>query len=125
MRDAGVDELAPDAKSTRARLDEEQAQPADLVAVLHQEHRADRSGAARRDPAPLGSRIVVADEFCADFRNQRLEFLVPTELLAVDDRMPLHDPAHVAEPMLSKDDALGIGSLRLGVGEKHAHASHG
>jgi len=94
--DAFVDQTSADAETARCGLDQQQAQLGDLVGLPDQEHRADDRAIALDDPAALALGIEVGDELAGDLGDQRLEALVPTIFLGIDDAVAMDHPADVA-----------------------------
>ncbi len=56
------------------------------------------------DPAALAFRIELADEGGDDLRDERLELRAPAVLGGVEERLAVHDPAHVADAGLAQDE---------------------
>jgi hypothetical protein len=96
-----VDQTRADPEPPRRRLDEQQAQPGDAVAleVPYQEHRAHVLGTVRAvafgDPAALALRLVVLDVVGHDARHERFEALVPPVLIGVERAVARDHPAEV------------------------------
>src|SRR5262245_62941775 len=99
-----------DAEPARLGLDQEKAQPRDLLCVPHQQNRSDILALALGDPAALALAIMVADEGRDDFRRQRFDPLVPAVFLPVKRAVTGHDPTHVA----GAGSRQHIGGLRRG-----------
>src|SRR5260370_41969478 len=91
-----LDQSGADAEPASFRFDQQKPQPRDLVRFPHQEDRSYILALLLGDPATLAPGIMVADEGCNDFRDERCESLVPTVFLRVKRAMASHDPAHVA-----------------------------
>ena len=64
------------------RIDDQQAQPRDLVGFLHQKDRADRLAVDLRDPAMLARRIEIFQECCDDLGGDRLDMAVSSHIPA-------------------------------------------
>src|SRR6476659_4585910 len=93
---AFIHEAAANAQATRRRLDVEQPQSGDSLRILHTENRANDFSVALGDPASLALRIEALKEFRGDFRDERLESLIPPMLLIVEDPLTVGDPADVS-----------------------------
>src|SRR5579872_3028006 len=88
---AFLDQAASEAKTARRGLDEHQSEPGDLIRLPDDKDRAHDFAVPLGDPAPLPLRIEVLDELGGDLRDQRLELLVPSILLRVQDAVPVDD----------------------------------
>src|SRR5262249_59204494 len=64
-----LDQSGADAEPAGLGLDQEEAQPRDLIRVPHQQDRSDVLALSFGDPAALALGIMVADEGRDDFRG--------------------------------------------------------
>src|SRR6266480_169345 len=78
-----LDQSAADAKAACPRLDQEEPQPRDFIRLPHEQDGSDILARPLGDPAALTLAIMVADEACNDFRDQRFEPLVPAVFLPI------------------------------------------
>ena len=91
-----LDQSGADAEAACPRLDQKEPQPSDFIRLPHQQDGPDVLARPLRNPAALTLAIMVADEACNDFSNQRFEPLVPAVFLPIERAMAGNDPAHVA-----------------------------
>src|SRR5258706_8786871 len=118
--DALLHQARAEAGAARRRLDEQQAQARGALAVIHAEHAAEALAVALGDPAVLARPIQLLEEILDDARHQRLERGAPAPFAAVDHRVALHPPAHVARPVRTKDDL----ARRRWLAEERCHRAH-
>src|SRR5260221_10579346 len=90
-------------------MHDEQAELTDRRRVLDEEDGADDFAADLGDPASLAPRVEALDELRDDARDERLEALVPAELLRVERAVQVHDGAHVSGLMGTEE----VGRLSL------------
>ena len=85
-------------QTPRARLDEQQAQLRSVSAqsIADEHDAADRVAVLLCDPAALGSRVVLFDEFCGDAGDEAFEALVPAVFLVIEDAVAVDYPSDVA-----------------------------
>src|SRR5258707_9442056 len=120
--EALLGERAPDAKASRLFLHQQQAQFRGLVGRLDQKHRADRLAADLGDPAVFARRVVRPDELRSDLGGERFKANVPAIFLGIYRAVPGNDPADVAGPMASQQEARGLLRRRL---ERLLDGGHG
>src|SRR2546430_4143085 len=89
-------EAGPEARATRLRLHQQQAQLGHGLRARDEEHRAHQLAALLRDPAPLAFRVVALGEVRHDLGDERLELLVVAVFLGIHGTVPVHHPAQVA-----------------------------
>src|ERR1700690_1137805 len=85
--DALSDQPFAQSMSAPGRVDQQQSQFGDLVAVSHEKYRADRDAIEFGDPAALPRSVEGAEKFRGDFRDQRLEGGVKTVFAGVERAM--------------------------------------
>jgi hypothetical protein len=85
----------------RPRLDQHEPQLRHLVALLHDEGRADRRAIELGDEAALQPRLELAQELRRDLCDQRLEADVPAIDLEIEPGMGRDHPADIAGAMLA------------------------
>src|SRR5712691_4937370 len=90
--DALVDEASANAEATRLGIDEQEAEPGNACAVLHQEHAAYRLAAALRHETAFAPTVELAQELGDDLGGERLDILVPAVLAAIDRAVAGDDP---------------------------------
>src|SRR5690606_24422806 len=94
-----LDQRAADAEAAGGGLDIEHAQlrRAGNAFGRHDEDRADDSAIALSHPEVLGRALRGSVILVVDLGDERLELAVPAVLLAVDDALPVHHPADIAD----------------------------
>src|SRR6185295_14821986 len=98
------DEARTELQSSGARIDDQQAELRDLIALVDHEHRADALAVEFGDPAALAPSIEVLDEFGGDLGDERLERDVPAVFARVERAVRRRHPAHVARLMRPQND---------------------
>ena len=131
QRDAGVPAPAgepehllhqpgADPEAPGPRLHEQHPQLGRAVVLPHAEHAARRSAVDLGDPGSLATEVPVVYVIGDDPGHERLERLVPAELLRVQRPVPLHHPAHVARLGRPQQVPARLRGLRQHVGD-HVH----
>src|ERR1700730_4431058 len=82
-----------DSHPSRGRLHQQQTQPGNFVRLRNQEHRADYFAIFLGDPATLALRVISLYEFGHDGSRQRLEALIISVLLPIEQALPVNNPA--------------------------------
>jgi hypothetical protein len=77
--------------------------------VTHQENASGDPAIPFRDPAPLPLRIEVPDEGGGNLRDERLEGLVPSVFLRIEQPLPVRDPADLANTVRRMQGTCGAG----------------
>src|SRR5439155_19126116 len=96
--DALIDEPLADAQPARRWFHEQEPQLRDSRGLANQKDGPDDLAIFFGDPAALALRIIVLEEFGNDLGDQRLEPLVPSELVRVQGGMAVDHPPHVSGP---------------------------
>ena len=98
------DQPRAEAEPARPRLDDQQPQLGDVVALAHAEHRAGRGAVELGDPRGLACRVLRLGEAGDDPGHEDLEAAVPAVLVRVQPPVALDDPAEVAGARRAEDD---------------------
>jgi hypothetical protein len=120
--DAFGDQPLAQSLSTSGRIDNEQADFRDIVAVSHQKDRADLRAIKLGDPAALARGVERGEELCGDFRDQALERGVEAVFGGVECAVALHHPSHVAGAGAAQD---GCGRRCIRRAEQPFDLGHG
>jgi hypothetical protein len=100
LLDTLLDQPRTDAMASRSFFDVQHAQfRRSFIIIVDEKDRSYRLATQLGDPAEIKSGLEVADEGGANLRQQGLELDVPAILFRIKPRLPLHNPADVADAM--------------------------
>ena len=100
--DALADQPLAEPLSAPGRVDQQQPQLCDLVAVPDQKYRADLHAIDLGDPAAFARGVERGQEFSRDIRHQGFERRVKTIFAGIERAVALHHPSNVARPGLAQ-----------------------
>src|SRR5579862_7175452 len=101
------DEARAESHAACGRLDQQQPQFRAGALAGNEKDAPQAPAVALCNPAALARRVELLDELRGDARHQRLEVLVPAELLCVKRAVPLDDPPQIAGAKAAQRE-LGI-----------------